>query len=67
MNTKSASYLNNWFVEMDLMCESKTRTNLMISARYIAFGLAGALLYSVPDSWGRRKSLILSAAVNTIT
>ena len=52
---------------MDLMCESKARTNLMLSARYIAFGISGALMYTVPDRWGRRKSLLIAATANTIT
>ena len=67
VNIDADYYLNNWFVEMDLMCESKVRTNIMVSARYIAFGIAGALLFAVPDRWGRKKSLLLAATVNTMT
>ena len=66
VNIDADYYLNNWFVEMDLMCESKVRTNIMVSARYIAFGIAGALLFAVPDRWGRKKSLLLAATVNTM-
>ena len=38
----------------------------MVSARYVAFGIAGILFNSVPDRWGRRKSLLVAATVNTL-
>ena len=44
---------------MDLVCESPVRTNLMVTARYIAYGSAGLLFFPLPDKFGRRKILLI--------
>ena len=49
---------------MDLVCASKVRTNSMISAQYIAFGIAGILLFAMPDRYGRKFTMVLNFAVH---
>ena len=57
-------YLNNWYVQMDLVCASKIRTNSMISFMYVAFGVAGILLFAMPDRYGRKFSMVLNYAIH---
>lgn len=57
-------YLNNWYVQMDLVCANKIRTNSMISFKYIAFGIAGLLLFAMPDRYGRKFSMVVNFAVH---
>ena len=42
---------------MDLVCANKVKTNFMISAHYIAFGVSGMLLFALPDLVGRKKTM----------
>ena len=49
---------------MDLICESKVQTNTMISSHYIAFGVAGLLFFSMPDSLGRKTSMVLNLSIH---
>ena len=51
-------YLNNWYVEMDLMCESPTAISFMYMQYFIG-AMAGGLLSALPDRIGRKKSVIL--------
>ena len=57
-------YLNNWYVQMDLVCTSKIRTNSMISFMYVAFGVAGILLFAMPDRRGRKFTMVLFYAIH---
>lgn len=49
---------------MDLVCASKIRTNSMISAKYIAYGVAGLLLFAMPDRFGRKFTMVVNFAVH---
>lgn len=53
-------YLNNWYVQMDLVCANKVQTNFMISAQYIAYGLAGIFLFAMPDRLGRKPTMVIN-------
>ena len=57
-------YLNNWYVQMDLVCASKVQTNSMISAKYVAYGIAGLLLFAMPDRYGRKFTMVLNFALH---
>ena len=57
-------YLNNWYVQMDLVCASKVRTNSMISYQYVAYGIAGVLLFAMPDRYGRKFTMVLNYGVH---
>ena len=57
-------YLNNWYVQMDLVCANKVQTNSMISAKYVAYGIAGLLLFAMPDRYGRKFTMVLNFAVH---
>ena len=59
-------YLNNWFVQMDLLCINPVRTSSMISAKYIAYGIAGLLLFAMPDRYGRKFTMIVNFAVHLV-
>lgn len=48
---------------MDLVCESMFKINFMVSARFIAYGIAGMILFSAPDRYGRKWTLAISSAV----
>ena len=37
-------YIENWYLEMDLMCVSKSTIGLIVTAYYIGFA-SGALFY----------------------
>lgn len=52
--------MSNWYGEMDLVCANKYRTNFMMSAHYIAFGISGLTLFALPDLLGRKKSMTLN-------
>ena len=56
-------YLNNWYVEMDLMCTSSTKISLMYM-QYFVGTIIGGLLTTIPDRIGRRKSVIGGMAVS---
>ena len=51
---------------MDLVCEDPRRTNLQVSARYAAYGAAGLLFFALPDKLGRRKTLLVTWAIQTV-
>ena len=59
-------YLNNWFVQMDLLCSNPVVTSSMISAKYIAYGIAGLLLFAMPDRYGRKFTMIVNFAVHLV-
>ena len=51
---------------MDLVCANKVKTNFIISARYIAFGIGGASFFAIPDIYGRRNSMLIHLLISTI-
>ena len=56
-------YLDNWYTQMDLVCANMVTINFMMSARYIAFGIAGLIFFSLPDRCGRKWTLAITSAV----
>ena len=58
-------YFNNWFTEMDLICVAKAKISVMITVYYICFA-AGGVMYTLPESIGRKKSVMLSAFLSLI-
>ena len=53
-------HLQNWYLEMDLLCQSKVKTSFLVSARYIACGVAGFFFFALPERYGRKKTMLCS-------
>ena len=66
VDTSYEYYLNNWYVQMDLVCTSKVLINSMISLHYIAFGVAGLLLFSMPDRLGRKPTMLINFGLHLV-
>ena len=66
VDTSYEYYLNNWYVQMDLVCANKVQTNAMISAQYVAFGVAGFLFFSTPDRFGRKPAMLVNYAIHML-
>ena len=49
---------------MDLVCANKFQTNSLISAFLVTCGLAGLLLFAMPDRLGRKLTMVLSYGVH---
>ena len=56
-------YINNWYVDMDLVCANKAHTNSMLVPYYIASGLAGVMFLPMPDRLGRKFTIVLFLGV----
>ena len=56
-------YLENWYSEMDLVCANMVAINFMVSARYIAYGVAGLFLFAMPDKYGRKWTIAITSAI----
>ena len=50
---------------MDLLCVSKAKISLMITVYYICFAAGGAM-YTLPETIGRKRSVMLSAFLSLI-
>ena len=57
VDTSYEYYLNNWFLQMDLLCMPATTIGFMITAYYIGFAFGG-LFFAFPDKYGRKLSII---------
>lgn len=57
-------YLDNWFVQMNLICTPKVKVSLMISYLYMALGVAGLLLFAMPDRFGRKFTMVTNLTVH---
>lgn len=51
---------------MNLMCISRSRITLMVTAYVIAFGVAGILLFRLPDKWGRYKTQAIFGTIHVV-
>ena len=51
---------------MDLTCESRTSINYMVTSYFLAYGLAGLFLFSLPDKWGRWKTMAVFGTIHVI-
>ena len=50
-------YLNNWYVEMDMMCTPITKISLMFTVYFIG-NIVGGVFAVIPDRIGRKRSVI---------
>lgn len=48
---------------MDLVCEDMVAVNFMISARYIAYGITGMLIFTVPNLFGRKWTIAITSLI----
>ena len=64
-DTASARYLNNWYVQNDLVCQSKFEVAKVLSWYFIS-QIFGASLFFLPDSFGRKKSMNFLLVFNVI-
>ena len=58
-------YINNWFVEMDLVCTPMSSIRMIVTSYFIGF-LLGGLAYAIPDIYGRKKALLIGLTLNCI-
>ena len=64
VDTSYEYYLNNWYVQMDLVCANTAATNSMISAKYVMYGVAGLLFFAMPDRFGRKSTMMFWMTVH---
>ena len=55
-------YLNNWMVEMDLVCTNKTVVGFMITFFFIGI-ILNSFITHIPDVYGRRLSVIYGTGI----
>ena len=69
VDTSYEYYMNNWYVEMDLMCTPLTQISLMYMWYFVGT-ISGGVLAVLPDRIGRKKSVIggmlVSLAAQTV-
>lgn len=63
VDTSYEYYIDNWYAEMDLVCANMVAINFMVSARYIAYGVAGLFLFAVPDHYGRKWTIAVTSLI----
>jgi len=51
-------YANNWFVQLDLLCEDPNLVASTSSSYFVGFS-AGILLFTLPDQLGRKTTMTL--------
>jgi MFS family permease len=52
---------------MGFMCVPRAQINYMIMAYFMAYGLAGLILFSLPDRWGSKKTMLLFGSVHLLS
>ena len=55
--------MENWYTQMDLVCANMVAINFMVSARYIAYGIAGLTLFAMPDRFGRKWVIVITSTI----
>ena len=65
VDTTYEYYLNNWYVEMDLMCTPMTQISLMYMWYFVGT-ISGGVLAVIPDRIGRRKSVMGGMLVSLV-
>ena len=66
MDTSNENYIINWQQEMDLTCTPRSTINYMVTSYFLAYGLAGLFLFSLPDKWGRWKTMAVFGTIHVI-
>ena len=65
VDTSYEYYFENWYTEMDLMCVPAAEISLIVTAYYVCFALGGVFCMA-PEQIGRKKSVMISAAVSLV-
>ena len=63
VDTEYEFYLNNWYIEMDLMCTPDSKISSMYSMHFIGI-IVSCFLVVIPDRIGRKKSVIYGMALS---
>lgn len=50
---------------MGLICTDRSYINAIVTGYFIAYGLAGLLLYELPDKWGRKRTIMIFGSIHT--
>ena len=58
-------YINNWYIEMDLMCTPLTKISFMLTLYFVG-SITGGLFAAIPDRIGRKKSVIYGMALSCL-
>ena len=66
VDTSYQYYLNNWYLEMDLLCMSSARIGFLITAYYIGFAVGG-FFCTWPDKYGRKFSVMFGLVLAAIS
>lgn len=61
------NYLDNWYTEMNFMCEPKQKIDTINSVFFAGFAIGGAVLSHFPDRIGRKTSLMIAGSIHLIT
>ena len=65
-DTRYDYYLDNWYLEMDLMCKTSQAIGFMVVAYSIGYG-AGVVFYTLPDCLGRKKAMIFASFLTIVS
>ena len=56
--------LANWYSQMNMMCMSESKINLLVSIYFIMLAVGGLLFFPVPDMIGRKKTHYIFSTIN---
>ena len=62
---KTEEYLDNWFLNLDLKCNTIASNNSILSFYFIGYGV-GLIFYFLPDRLGRKRSLVYLSLMNIV-
>ena len=65
VDTSYEYYLDNWFVQMNLVCTPVATIGLMVTLYFIGFA-CGGMLYALPDKLGRKNALLIGCLLAAI-
>jgi MFS family permease len=65
VDTSYEFYLENWYLEMDLMCTPAATVGLIISTYFMSY-IIGGIFCAFPDKYGRKFSLAFSFSIAII-
>lgn len=67
VDTTYDNYLNNWYDDMNFMCEDKQKIDTINSVFFAGFAIGGGVLSSFPDRIGRKTSMLISGSLHLLT
>jgi MFS family permease len=65
VDTNAIGYINNWYAEMDLVCQEEGQVALLLSMYFLGFVFGGVFGF-LSDKYGRRLSLITLFSVHLV-